>query len=163
MTLSCRRLNTDLKKKKKKNSVTPDFFYMVVVCLSTLGVASDLTIIYLRKKDGQRVQYAPVPYPDLSTKVETFFKNTLAPALHEEVATTYRNKLCPLTQAQWSIASMPERKTPRFLPTIAAPDDKQHKCLEQSTGISAALKWDVVKQYTGPTADVLKSKPRPVH
>jgi hypothetical protein len=117
----------------------------MVVCLSTLDVASDLTNIYLQKKDGERVQYAPVSYPDLSTEVETFFKNTLAPALHEEVATNH-NKLRPSsTQAQRSIASMPERKTPRLLPAIAAPDDIQQleKHLEQSTGISAVLRWDV--------------------
>jgi hypothetical protein len=86
--------------KKAVNYVTPDFFYMVVVCLSALDVVSDLPFIYMPKKDGQRVQYAPVLYSDLSTEVETFFTNTLVPALHEEVATTSHNELHLLTQAQ---------------------------------------------------------------
>ena len=144
---------------KAVNSMTPEFFYTVVVRFSAFAVTS-LIVICLQKKE-KRVEYAPVSYPDLSTEVGSFFQNTIGPEVSTKMANVYCDMLRCSTQVQRNINS-PKCKTPRYLSIIATPDDKQQKCLEKLMSVSAVLKWELMTKYTS-TAEVLKSKLRQVH
>jgi len=73
----------------------------------------------------------------------------------EPIIETYRSKLRSHTHSA-SAASVPTRKTPRFLGIIATPDDERPSLQKAWKGDKALLKWDVVKEYLGSTADLAK-------
>ncbi len=76
------------------------------------------------------------------------------------IANLYHEKLRSQTKAQQQPDSYPTRQTPRFLGIIATPDDEQKKRQAgerkgDSTEV-AVLRWDVVKNYLGSTADLIE-------
>jgi hypothetical protein len=79
----------------------------------------------------------------------------LGPEVYAPIADTYRSKLCSSTQAHQQSASHSPRQTPRFLRIIVTPDDEQRKRLEgEWKGDVAVLRWEVMKNYIGSTADL---------
>jgi inhibitor of KinA sporulation pathway (predicted exonuclease) len=105
-----------------------------------------------------------VAYPNLVDDLTATLEVILGPEVYTPVvADTYCSKLRSHTQAQQQSAPHLMRQTPRFLRIIAAPDDEQRKRLEgEGKGDLAVLRWDVVENYIGSTANLLKTPVRDV-
>jgi hypothetical protein len=79
------------------------------------------------------------------------------------VVTTYRDKLRPLARKENPPAPLPKRQTPRYLHVIAAAEDEQQRRLEAAGGNVAVLRWTVVEEYTGLTADIMRQEVGALH
>jgi hypothetical protein len=75
---------------------------------------------------------------------------------------TYRDKLRSSVRKENPLAPPPKRQIPSYLHVIAAADDEQQRRLEAAAGNVAVLKWTVVEEYTGLTADIMRQQVDPV-
>jgi hypothetical protein len=66
----------------------------------------------------------------------------------------YRKKLCSSTAFNQQFASQPPRKTPKYLRIIAT-KDAQQRWETECKGDVGVLRWELVEQYLGSTADVV--------
>jgi len=102
-----------------------------------------------------------VSYPNLVNDLTETLEMILGPEVFTPiVADTYCSKLhsCSTHHQQSTSALHSTRQTPRFLRVIATPDDEQQKRLEgEWKGDVAFLRWDVMKDYLGSTADLMKT------
>lgn len=140
-------------------SVIPEFFYTIRVCFSALEFCKK-PLIHMFSKDAKRSLYAPVASPDL---LEEFLHATLGPKASEPAVATYRSKLKGPTLQENVPAPLPQRQTPGYLHVIAASDGEQQKHLEATASNVAGLKWTVVEEYTGLTADAMRQQVGAVH
>ena len=92
-----------------------------------------------------------------------FLRETLGPEAHQPVVTTYRSKLRSSARKENALAPLPTRQTPRYLCVIAAPDDKHRQRLEAVADNVVELKWAVVEEYTGLTANIMRQQVDPVN
>ena len=97
-------------------------------------------------------------YPNLVNDLTETLKMLLGPEIFTPIlADTYRSKFHSCRTHHQQSASV-TRQTPRFLRVIATPDDEQQKRLEgEWKGDVAFLRWDVMKDYLGSTADWMKT------
>ena len=145
---------------KALESVTPEFFYTVMVHFALNSDTHLIDILFLQS-DGKRSRYAPVSYPGLSEQVEVFFEQMLGPKDYKPVIDAYRKKLRSSTAAQRGLP-LPKRETPTFLRIVASPDDDRVNRLAAELMPTATLKWDMVKGYIGSVADAITTKPTSV-
>ncbi|KAM6498411.1 hypothetical protein JOM56_006359 [Amanita muscaria] len=121
------------------DSITPQFFYTVkTVC--------------------GRAQYAPLAYPDLSNDIMDALDWALGPSEFKAAIDLdgYRQKLRSSTVQNQRLAPLPPRKTPKLLRIIATCDDDQkHRLKAEWKGDVGVLRWNLVEQYLGSTADVV--------
>jgi len=146
-------------------STDPEFFYTITVCFSALESCYNLSPS-VSQRNEKRSQYAPLAYPDLLNDVAEFLGVILGPEAHKPVVKTYRkirNKLRSSAREENTLAPLPTRETPRYLRVIAAPDDKQQRRLEAVANSVAVLKWKMVQEYTGLTADVMMQQVDSIH
>ena len=103
-------------------------------------------------------------YPNLITDLSSTLEMILGQDVYVRVADTYYSKLRSSTQAHQRSASHLARQTPRFLRIIVTPDDKQRKRLEEKWNDDVAvLRWDVIDNYIGSTADLVKTTVGVIH
>lgn len=88
---------------------------------------------------------------------------TLGPEAHKPVVATYRSKLRSSARKENALVPLPTRQTPRYLRVIAAPDDEHQRHLEAVGDSVAVLKWTVVEEYTGLTADIMRQQVNPIN
>jgi len=104
-----------------------------------------------------------VSYPNLVNDLTETLEMILGPEVFTPIlADTYRSKFhsCSTHHQQSTSALHSTRQTPRILRVIATPDDEQQKRLEgewKGGGDVAFLRWDVMKDYLGSTADLMKT------
>ena len=99
-------------------------------------------------------------YPSLVKDLTETLEMLLGPEVFTPIlADTYFSKLHSSTRHQQSASALhTTRQTPRFLRIIATPDDEQQKRLEgEWKGDVAFLRWDVMKDYLGSTANLMKT------
>jgi hypothetical protein len=97
-----------------------------------------------------------VLYPNLINDLTGILEMILGKDVFRPVADTYCSKLRSSTRAHQQSASHPTRQTPRYLRVIVTPDDQQKHLEGKLKDDVAVLRWDVVRDYIGSTADLVK-------
>jgi len=100
------------------------------------------------------VQYAPSAYPDLANDIVDVLELMLGPAEYNPVVDDYRKKLRSSNALNQQFASQPSRKTPKYLRIIAT-REAHERWKSECKGDVGVLRWELVEQYLGSTADVV--------
>jgi len=103
-------------------------------------------------KNG-RVQYTPSAYPDLPNDIVDVL-SMLGPAEYNPVVDDFRKKLHSSTALNQRFASQPSQKTPKYLRIIAT-KEAHEQWKSECKGDVGVLRWELVQQYLGSTADVV--------
>jgi hypothetical protein len=143
-------------------SITPDLFYSMKKVRLRRSSSYCMNPLFLHlQRDGKRVQYAPIAYPDLKRDMEGLLENMLGSDEYQPVANRYCSKL---RSANHEPPPIPKREVPRYLRIVASPDDKQeHRLLAEPLGNVVTLKWDVVTECIGSVAESVRDSIVTVH